>query len=514
MKTSIKTKFFLVLFGIVILFVSLTILFNTLFLKSYYTSKKEAMLTECFNYISSLTFNEHDIGKRLESLEENKNIEILIIDYRRRVFFCSKGIPDALFIPVDESGDFDIRWFREWLMPEDYESGSVEIFTSKPQLGWRYNEELAAQYLSLYAKSTKTFDNTAYPFYIIINTPMAAIEDGVEIANRFALIIGMVTILIGSIVTFFLGNQLTKPILKINQTARKISQLDFSETLAINSRDELGELAGSVNILSNELESKINELSLANEKLKEDIKVKTKIDFMRRELISNVSHDLKTPLSIILGYCEGLQANVNSDDREYYCSVIEDEAMHMSRIVSTLLKLAELESGTDSLEMSRFSLTELARDRFEKISYLIKEHSITTDFHADGDFFINADRFKIEDVLNNLLSNAIHHSPDGGHISLLLKREDDNVVCSVFNRGEHIPDDSIDLIWESFYKVDKSRTRSYGGSGLGLKIVSTILNSHGAQYHAENVDSGVCFSFRMKIESDTEINNSKDDSNE
>lgn len=509
MKTSIKTKLILVLFGILFLFVVITIAFNTLFLKSYYTEKKEAMLEESFEHISHLSFDEPDIYKQLESLEENRNIEILIIDYRMRVFFCSKGVPDALFIPVDETGDLDIRWFREWLMPEDYESGSVDIFSSKPQLGWRYNEQLAAEYLSLYAKSTKTIGNVTYPFYIIINTPMAAIEDGVEIANHFTLTIGVVSIILGTIITFILGNKLTKPILKINNTARKISQLDFSETLDINSSDELGELAGNVNILSNELETKIKELSCANEQLKADIKNKTRIDFMRRELISNVSHDLKTPLSIILSYCEGLQANVNSEDKEYYCSVIEDEAMHMSRIVSTLLKLAELESGTESLEMSVFDLTELARDRFEKISYLIKEHSITTEFSSDGEHYICADRYKIEDVLNNLLSNAIHHSPDGGHISLSLHRENEFVVCSIFNKGEPIPEESLDLIWESFYKADKARTRSYGGSGLGLKIVSTILNSHNAQYCAENIDDGVCFSFRIPAaEYDTQ--NTKD----
>lgn len=488
------------MFGIVVLFVGLVIVCNSLFLKSYYTHQKETALTECFDYVSSLDLSDPKLVQKLQSLEENKNIEILIIDYQMRIFFCTKGAPDTLFLPLDEQGDLDERWFREWLMPNNDKDASVEIFSSKPQLGRRYSEELAAQYLTLYAKATKNYNDVDFPFYIIINTPMSAIEDAVNVANKFTLIIGAVIITLGSILTLALGRKLTEPIYQINQAAKKISQLDFTQPLAVDSKDELGELAESVNNLSNELESKIRELSLANEQLKLDIINKNRIDSMRRELISNVSHDLKTPLSIILGYCEGLQANINNEDKEYYCSVIEDETLRMSSIVSTLLKLAELESGASKPEMAIFNFSALAGNRFEKISYLMKERNIETSFDSQDEFYVNGDHDRIEEVLNNLLSNALHHSLDGGHISLKLYSSENDVVCEVYNKGEPIPEESLDMIWESFYKVDKSRSRTYGGSGLGLKIVSTILDSHNSSYKAENTADGVVFSFRLKKE--------------
>lgn len=498
---SIKNRMISIIVGIVLTFVLLLIFLNSIFLKPYYTYIKEQALTNSFTTISRLDFDSANIQTQLESLEERKNIQILIIDNNFQVFFCSNEINDSLFFPIDDSGSTDSgeQWFfRDWLIPDSNSADSVEIFTSKPTLGRRYNEALAAEYLSLYAKATMDFYGTNLPFYIIINTPIAAIDDGVRAANNFTLMVGAAILTLGCIASALLSQRFTSPIVQMSKAAKKMARLDFSERVECTSDDELGQLGESINYLSSELETKISELKDANKQLKLDIEQKDKTDKMRRELISNISHDLKTPLSIILGYCEGLQANINSDeDREFYCSVIEGEALRMSSIASRLLDLAELES-CNRLDTQIFDLAQLCSERVQKLGYLAGERSIKTDFESCGDCIVNADRERIEEVINNILSNAIHHTPDGGNIKVSVNSDGDRVSCRVFNSGSHIPEESLDRIWDSFYKVDKARTRSYGGSGLGLKIVSTILDMHGAEFGATNLKDGVAFFFIMK----------------
>ena len=343
----------------------------------------------------------------------------------------------------------------------------------------------------------------------MINTSVSAIEDAVDAFNDYALVLGIFAMIISGLLSLVLCSNFAQPILRINEAAKRIANMDFSAKLEIRSRDELGQLAESINYLSSELETKINQLSVANTQLKKDIEQKERIDLMRRELLSNVSHEFKTPLAIIMGYAEGLQLNINSDEKDYYCSVINDEAVKLNSLAARLLDLAELESGA-IMDVSEFSLSELAEERLKTMSYVFSDHGISTEFNTTGDCSLNADYGRIEEVINNLLANAMHHTPDGGSISVQVSGDDEKVSISVFNSGSHIPDESLDRIWESFYKVDKARTRKYGGSGLGLKIVSSIVNLHGGSYSAENTPDGVLFRVTLPkkpMESDSAQNN-------
>ncbi len=503
MRFSVRTKMMALLFGSVLLFVLVTLLLNSTLLKPYYKKMKEQALTTSFNTICSLDFNSKDINRQLQTIEENDNVQILIINYRRRVFFCSSSVRDTLFLPTGENSGVESgeQWFSDWMLPDSSEYDSVEIFSTKPRFDTPYNSALSASYLSLYAKAIKQYDGVQLPFYIIINAPIAAIDDSVKIANSFTLLIGALILLSGGAATIVMTDRLVEPIVHVSNTAKKMTQLVFDEKVQVRSSDEIGDLAGSINELSSQLEEKINELSIANEHLKQELEHREKIDNMRRDFISDVSHELKTPLAIILGYCEGLQLNINSDEREYYCSIIEDEAIRMSKLSEKLLKLAELESGEVQPDMSEFNLAQLAEERLTKLSYLLEERGIKAHFGCTGNSTAYGDYDRIEEVINNLLTNAKNHTPDNGSISVIVREDGNQVYCEVYNSGSHIPEDSIDRIWESFYKVDKSRSRSYGGSGLGLKIVSTILQSHNAMYGAENTDDGVKFWFCLKNKS-------------
>ena len=490
----------MLLFGSVFMFVLVTLILNSTLLKPYYKKMKEQALTASFNAVCQLDFNSEDIDTKLRSIEENDNVQILIVNYRRRVFFCSSSVYDSLFLPTGDNAGVESgeQWFSDWLLPESSEYDSIEIFSTKPRFATPYNSVLSASYLSLYAKAVKEINGAQLPFYIIINVPIAAIDDSVQIANSFALLVGAAVLLAGGVMTIITGNRIVEPIVRVSNTAKRMTQLVFDEKVYIKSSDEIGELAGSINELSSQLEAKINELSVANEQLRQELEHREKIDNMRRDFISDVSHELKTPLAIILGYCEGLQLNVNSDEREYYCSIIEDEAMRMSKLSEKLLKLAELESGEVQPEMVEFDLAELANKRLEKLSYLLEERGITSHFGSAGSTVAYGDYDRIEEVINNLLTNAKNHTPDNGSISVIVREDLDHIYCEVYNSGSHIPEESLERIWDSFYKVDKARTRSYGGSGLGLKIVSTILQSHNASFGAENTDNGVKFWFSLQ----------------
>jgi len=490
----------MLLLGTVFTFVLVTLLMNSVLLKPYYQKMKEQSLTNSFYSICDLDFSSPYIDTELRSIEENDNVQILIINYRRRVFFCSSSVHDSLFLPTGENNGFESgeQWFDDWLLPDSEKDSNVEIFSTKPKFDTPYNSVLSASYLSLYAKAVKEVNGARLPFYIIINTSLTAIDDGAKIANSFAVLVGSLILLVGGAATIIMSNRIVAPIVTVSNTARKMTQLIFDEKIEVNSSDEIGVLASSINDLSAQLEVKINELSVANMQLRQELEHRERIDNMRRDFISDVSHELKTPLAIILGYCEGLQLNINSEEREYYCSIIEDEAIRMSKLSEKLLKLAELESGEVQPEMSAFDLAALAESRLDKLSYLLEERGITAHFEKNGTTTAFGDYDRIEEVINNLLTNAKNHTPDNGSISIVVREQDNVVYCEVCNSGSHIPKESIDRIWESFYKVDKSRTRSYGGSGLGLKIVSTILNSHDAQFGVENIDDGVRFWFSLR----------------
>lgn len=501
MRISIKVKMILLLFGMVLISMVMTLLANTIFMKTYYTSQQEKKLENCFEQIKLLDYSSSDISQQLWKLEENHNIQILIIYNSRatnvnEVFYCSSPLRDSLFLPEGEDGG---RWFVDWLIPAEKAEDSVDIFSTVPGFGTRINPAFASSYLSLYAKAQLPFQGEQQNFFIIINTPLVAIEQGISISNRFTAIVAVIMLFCSVVLSLVLGGNITAPILRVSTTANKIAHMDFSEIVEYNSNDELGELADSINGLSKQLRTKILDLSVANEKLHQELLQKERIDNMRKELISNVSHELKTPLAIILGYCEGLQINVNSEEREYYCSVIEDEAIKMSNLANRLLDLAEIESGEWTPVFRKFSLTELARDRLNKLEPLLEERNITTYFESDEDFVCEGEQERMEEVLNNLLTNAKNHTPDNGRIEVVLKRESSYVSCSVYNSGSHIPEESLDRIWDSFYKVDKARTRAYGGSGLGLKIVSSILDMHKSSYGARNTEDGVEFYFTMRL---------------
>lgn len=335
--------------------------------------------------------------------------------------------------------------------------------------------------------------------YLFIVKPNESIAESAKIAANFSLFSGILTIIMGTFYALFFSRKFTQPILNINETAKKIANLQFEEKCEIKSNDEIGELGKSINAMSEKLSEKINKLKEINNKLEEEIEYERSMEKLRKEFVSSVSHELRTPVALIRGYAEGLKCNVMEDegDKEFYCDVIIDEAGKMTKLISDLLDLAQIESGTYKIEKKDINLSEITDMLLSKYNLILKEKNIKLELDIEDEMWINGDRVRIEQVITNFINNGINHIDVNKNLKVTLKTKDEKVKLSVFNSGKNIPQEEEDRIWESFYKLDKARSREYGGVGLGLSIVSGILKLHNAKYGFDNIEKGVEFWFEI-----------------
>ena len=278
-----------------------------------------------------------------------------------------------------------------------------------------------------------------------------------------------------------------------------MSDLDFDARYQSRAGNEIDVLGDNFNKMSRKLESTISELKSANNKLQKDIEDKIKIDEMRKEFLDNVSHELKTPIALIQGYAEGLNENISDDpeSREFYCEVIMDEASKMNKLVKNLLTLNQLESGKDAPVMERFDIVSLIRGVLGSMHIMIEQKEAAVIFEETEPVYVWADEFKIEEVVTNYTSNALNHLDGERKVEIKVLQEEDCVKVTVFNTGTPIPEEDIPNLWNKFYKVDKARTREYGGSGIGLSIVKAIIESMNQKYGVCNYDNGVEFWFTL-----------------
>lgn len=346
--------------------------------------------------------------------------------------------------------------------------------------------------------------SNGYSLYIRI--PVVPIEESVQISNKALIFIGAVTIVISAFIASYVSKKFTDPILQLNDIANKMAKLDFSKKYRISdTEDEINELGKSINTMSDKLEKTINQLRDNNIELEKDIEEKSKIDDMRKQFISDVSHELKTPIALIQGYAEGLIENVNTDEesKKFYAEVILDESNKMDKLVKQLLELMKLEYGKGEFNNETIDIVELANEVIRKCKVMIEEKQIKIKFNVKEPILVEADEFYIEQVITNYLTNAIKHCKNrNGKNEIEVKIEkntvNNKIRFSVFNTGENIKEEDIDRIWGRFYKVDSSRNREDGGSGIGLALVKAIMNNYQNDYGVINKNDGVEFYFEMR----------------
>lgn len=485
MKYSIRMKLFLMMGGLIIFFISTAWVLNTQFLERFYIHYKKNDLIKTYQMIDALyKSGAPEAGLKLEKLEFTRWLHIIILDSQFEEKYNS----------FFKEGEWRPRRKRSYQEPLTLlvRENAAAVSQKGIIIKITRDNRLNINFIDLFS----LLDNGDY---ILLRTPMEAIEESVAIANRFFLLTGIITIIIGSLLVFVLTGRFTKPILDLNGIAQRMSLLDFSRKYAVKTRDEVGELGKSINSLSEQLQRSIGELTEANRKLQQDIERERKIDRMRKEFITSVSHELKTPIALIQGYAEGLMLNVNEDEdnKNFYAGVIADEAMKMNRLVKQLLDLSQMESGYFNLEKVNFNIAGLVHEVMKKNAPKFKEKNIRWMIDPCQDSMVDADYDLIEKVFANYISNAVNHVDPKGVIKVGIQSGEEKTRVTVFNSGLHIPEHHFEKIWTSFYKIDKARTREYGGSGLGLSIVRAIQEAHHNGYGVRNVSDGVEFWFDL-----------------
>jgi signal transduction histidine kinase len=339
-------------------------------------------------------------------------------------------------------------------------------------------------------------------FPIILRTSVSRVDSTINAAVSFFTAILIVAAFIGCLLMYFISNIFAKPIKRLTGIAARMSNLDFDARIVNPSNDEIGELAIYMNDLSDKLKYTLGQLQQANEKLQKDIDEKVQIDEMRKEFLSHVSHELKTPIALIQGYAEGLKDNVIEDEesKNFYCDVIVDESSKMNIMVKKLLALNEIEFGQNRLNKENFDIIDLIRNRINSSTILSEQNKANIEFKDSAPVYVNADEFMIEEVFTNYLTNAMHYCTAGGRVCIWTELTNpENIRIFVYNDGANIPDKELEKIFVRFYKVDKARTREYGGSGIGLSIVAASMEAHKKEYGVYNVENGVVFYFDLDV---------------
>lgn len=454
---------------------------NTTLLPRYYMHNKKEVLMENYQTISNASaqneLESDEFAVTFDNLCSNGNIMALILQQDGKVLRSSVNDLDALRTE-----------FWDVLLHGD----KMEVLYSNKQyqLLKKTDTRLDSEYLVLVG----VLENGDM---VLMRTAVESIRESAAISNRFLLFAGAAAIVASILVAFFTTRHITKPLQQLTDISKRMVDLDFNAKYESDQSNsyEVEELGNHINRLSENLERTISELKTANVELQDDIEKKIQIDEMRKEFLSNVSHELKTPLALIQGYAEGLQECINDDaeSREFYCEVIIDEADKMNRMVKKLLTLNQLEFGNDQVIMERFDMTELIRGVANSTKILMEQKGIRLKLENSEEAWVWGDEFKVEEVITNYMSNAINHADGEKLIRVFYTRSEDKLRVSVFNTGQPIPEEDIEKIWVKFYKVDKARTREYGGSGIGLSIVKAIMDSFHQRCGVINHEDGVEF---------------------
>lgn len=486
MIVSIRTKLFIILGGLMLFFLLLSLTLTHLGLEKFYIWQKKDILITNSTVIDGLYRGDPDeIALELERVSNTLGAGVIIFSPENTVKYSS-------FSPISKQKLTD-----SFPPPPPSIQKKFEIIDSQTTLELEQDKNLKIDFM-IFRHQLHNGD------ILIVRQPLALISESVTVAGQFIVLTGILSILTGCIWAFFFAKKFTLPILELNRIAQSMSQLNFSQKCTINRQDEFGELGRSINHLSDQLDTAISELNEKNIQLMADVEKERKLDKMRKDFVSSVSHELKTPLSLILGYAEGLYENIAQDEesKNYYCSVIIDEAERMDKLVKDLLNLSQIESGFYQLSKSNFDLSLLLHDITLKYLTILKEKGITLKVMIEP-CLVNGDILRIEQVLLNLLTNAIDHTEFTKTITIFTETSNDHIRVFIHNSGRPIPTESLDKIWTSFYKIDKARTREHGRYGLGLSIVRAIQELHGYSYGAENKSDGVVFWFDLSTETNS-----------
>lgn len=486
MRYSMKRQFAFLFISLITGTILLCLILNSTLLGTYYLNKKKNALVSAYHSINAaskagdITSEKYDI--ELKKICEKYDIQVLVADGESEAVKYSMNDPravlkrllDNIFLGVDEG---------ELLLNADaYKMQVVR------------DDKTQTEYIEMWGM----LDNG---YLFMLRSALEGIRESVSLSNRFLAYVGAAAVFVSVLLVIWLSNRVTKPILELADISGRMKHLDFEAKYTGQDKTEIAILGNNINELSEALEETISELKTANNELLKDIERKDKVDEMRKEFLSNVSHELKTPIALIQGYAEGLKEGISEDaeSRAYYCDVIMDEAAKMNAMVKKLLTLNQLESGNEIVNMERFDVTALVKNYIASADIMIRQKDVSVRMEDYGPVYVWGDEFRVEEVFMNYFTNALNYAQGEKIIDVRVTRLAEKVRISVFNTGSPIPEESLSHLWDKFYKVDKARTREYGGSGIGLSIVKAVMESMNQEYGVTNYDNGVEFWFELDV---------------
>lgn len=479
---SVRNKLFLIFAASMAALIACFYIVSAIFIEDFYVMKNSSIFMDQYRIVQeTYTVSPGDVSRQLKSIDRTLGIHGIVIDLRLNVIYDS--FPDQLNIgsrkvPADMAEL--VNTSRRKVQGGGYVYGVYE--TSE------YDKEIIM---------IRTLDEQ---HFLIFRKPLAAINESTRIANNFFMVIGIIIFALGSVIIYFFSRRMTDPIVTLSRVARSIANLDFKKRFETESKDEIGQLGESINLISEKLSSTIDNLMLANQKLQKDLDHEKRLDEERREFIRSISHELKTPVGVIKGYAEGIKYGIamKAGKTDKYLDGMIDECDRADSMIRGLLELSRMESGTQKPDITRFDLNALIQGLIDKYSQIMADKGIKVEFKPDIVYYAYGDAPKIEQVFGNYLINAVEHVDENKLIQVSISSENGCARIGVYNTGSHIPEEEMEQIWKVFYKVNKARTRTFGGSGIGLSIVKSIMELHNSKYGVRNVDSGVEFFFYLK----------------
>lgn len=542
---SIKFKITLLLVVTVTCLVAMLIGFNSFFSEKVYMNRKQKSMVSSYENVNDIMqkYTDSQIDKDtmcadMENISTAKGISVLVVDSSWCTIYVSTQGDDSMIErlrmsifngdifknsgtsekapepknPADDSvtdnpADADDKKDHKKRFDDIIDMSGTSLVENRTIISSNdkytlqkvYDERLGDYYLEIWG----TLDNG---YSIILRTPIQGIKDNVNISTTLIKYVGGAILIVGIISAFVVSTYITRPIKQLSDIAERMSEMDFDARYEGSDKGEIGLLGKSMNNMSEKLEHNIAELKKANLELKKDIDKKEKLEIMRTDFLSNVSHELKTPIALIQGYAEGLKEGITDDPESmgFYCDVIMDEANKMNTMVKRLLTLNQIEFGNDEPDMERFNINELIASVVDANAIRAGQKNMSIVFNNRNEQnFVWADEYKTEEVLTNYISNALNHCDGKQAIEVRTSKSEDGatLTVTVYNSGRNIAEEDLERIWEKFYKIDKARTREYGGNGIGLSIVKAIMESMGQEYGVRNVSDGVEFWFTLDCKS-------------
>lgn len=481
-KISMRVKVFSYLLLFVAVSLLLMWLFEVVFLNDFYEGIKLRELKHYANMISD-NIESEDIEILSERVAKEENVCVLV--YSIEQYKAEK------IVSVDISRDCMIHHISgddlHKLYQKAYKNGGTYIERIKRDAFRNTFYDVGEFKGDVPGKDNGMPESTIYvknisvgekEYVIMLNTNLSPINATVKTLFIQICIISAILILLAGILAFAISKHLSKPITKINNSAKLLAKGNYDVSFEGGGYREINELNDTLNYAVSEL---------------------SKTDVLQKELISNISHDLRTPLTLISGYAE-LMRDIPKENNGENLQIIIDETARLSSLVNDLLDISRIQSGTVKINPERFNLTELIKEVLQRYNKLIESEGYTISFIYDEDIFVVADRTRMLQVIYNYINNAVNYTGEDKKVTVKQERKGENVRISVIDTGEGIPDEEIPYIWERYYKAKSAHKRASVGSGIGLSIVKGILDMHKATFGVESkVGEGSSFWFELKI---------------